>query len=436
MTASDRIIEQFFNITGIRVMDELSAPWRSALPSQLSAQRRAPVQTTESALAGYVVAMAVVAPQLKLYSHVATDLQRWIEHSKEIYREAEAEAAKVTPMLFREYLMADGQMQAELLPQLKLIKANDHATAKSQWYDWRLQWVDQLYAIADQGFGELQQPGSDAKLDGLIVREIWVQSRPKSERLWDIWNECDRDGTGSLNRDAVARGMAQIDEELRRTQVLGRARAGSGLSVWAPRPNMAKPSRGLFLTVMSSTASSANFRSIFDVALDNYIKQTGIDLTRHSSAHKLQNCHSTEDILQLLLERETAFKEYRDKYRRLIDSLRPVVQVVHIFSGTLSKAANLVPFPPTKAIFAGIDILLSAVISITTSYDALIQLFESVANFLRRLHIYTQIPLSPTTFDVLVRIMGEILSVLALATRQINEGRFKIHQDITWRERC
>jgi Spc7 kinetochore protein len=99
-------------------MDELSAPWRSALPSQLSAQRRAPVQTTESALAGYVVAMAVVAPQLKLYSHVATDLQRWIEHSKEIYREAEAEAAKVTPMLFREYLMADGQMQAELLVSL------------------------------------------------------------------------------------------------------------------------------------------------------------------------------------------------------------------------------------------------------------------------------------------------------------------------------
>jgi len=27
-------------------------------------------------------------------------------------------------------------------------------------------------------------------------------------------------------------------------------------------------------------------------------------------------------------------------------------------------------------------------------------------------------------FDILVRIMGEILSVLALATKQINQGRF------------
>lgn len=98
----------------------------------------------------------------------------------------------------------------------------------------------------------------------------------------------------------------------------------------------------LFLTVMSSTASSANFQSILDAALDSYTKQTGIDLIKHPSAHKLQNCHSTEDIVQLLLERETAFKEYRDKYRKLIDCLRPVVQVVHAFSGTFAKAADLV----------------------------------------------------------------------------------------------
>ena len=62
--------------------------------------------------------MAVDAPQLELYSHVATDLQRWIEHSKEIYHQAEEEAAKVTPMLFREYPMADEQTQAELLVYL------------------------------------------------------------------------------------------------------------------------------------------------------------------------------------------------------------------------------------------------------------------------------------------------------------------------------
>ncbi len=102
-------------MTSIRFLDELSAPRRSTI---LPSQRRGSLQTTEATLADYVVAMAIDAPQLELYSHVAADLQRWIEHSKEIYRQAEEEAAKVTPMLFREYAMADEEMQAELLVPL------------------------------------------------------------------------------------------------------------------------------------------------------------------------------------------------------------------------------------------------------------------------------------------------------------------------------
>jgi hypothetical protein len=89
-------------------------------------------------------------------------------------------------------------------------------------------------------------------------------------------------------------------------------------------------------------ASSADFQPIFDAALDSYTRQTGVDLTKHPSADKLQSCHSPEDIMQLLSERETSFKDYRDKYRNLIDRLRPVVQVVHAFSGVLSETAGFV----------------------------------------------------------------------------------------------
>ncbi|KAH9004218.1 Spc7 kinetochore protein-domain-containing protein [Lactarius hatsudake] len=150
-------IEQFFNVTGIRFLDELAAPRRSMIHQLQSTQHQASSQRAGTTLADYVVAMAVDAPQLELYSHVAADLRRWIEHSKEIYHQAEEEAVKVTPMLFREYTMADEQTQGELLQQLKLIKANNHATARSQWYDWRLQWVEQLYDVANQGFAELEQ---------------------------------------------------------------------------------------------------------------------------------------------------------------------------------------------------------------------------------------------------------------------------------------
>jgi hypothetical protein len=65
-----------------------------------------------------------------------------------------------------------------------------------------------------------------------------------------------------------------------------------------------------------------------------------------------------------------------------------------------------------------------AAIGVSTSYDALLDLFECVANFLNRLHIYTErIPFPPTMSDIVVNILAKILAVLALATKQINQGR-------------
>jgi hypothetical protein len=101
-----------------------------------------------------------------------------------------------------------------------------------------------------------------------------------------------------------------------------------------------------------------------------------------------------------------------------------------------------VPFQPTKAIFTGIDVLLSvrtivlyiwpscyisryqAAVGVSGSYDALGELFECLANFLKRLHIYTEkIPLSRPISDIMVKIMVQVLNVLALATKQIKDGR-------------
>jgi len=96
-------------------------------------------------------------------------------------------------------------------------------------------------------------------------------------------------------------------------------------------------------TLMSSTtASSARFQSILEAAFDSYAKQTGVELAKHPSMHKLENCHSPDDVLQLLLEREIAFHDYRDKHRKLLDCLGPVVQVVHTFSAVFGEVAGFV----------------------------------------------------------------------------------------------
>ena len=62
---------------------------------------------------------------------------------------------------------------------------------------------------------------------------------------------------------------------------------------------------------------------------------------------------------------------------------------------------------------------------VSASYNALADLFECVSNFLRRFQIYAEkISFQPAMSDIVVKIMVELLSVLALATKQINQGRF------------
>ena len=58
------------------------------------------------------------------------------------------------------------------------------------------------------------------------------------------------------------------------------------------------------------------------------------------------------------------------------------------------------------------------------SYDALVDLFASFENFLGRLSIYAGIGPTPALTNVLVKIIVELISTLALATKQVKQGRF------------
>ena len=64
-----------------------------------------------------------------------------------------------------------------------------------------------------------------------------------------------------------------------------------------------------------------------------------------------------------------------------------------------------------------------AAIGISASYDALVDLFECIGNYLDRLRIHAEIPFSPSMSAILTEIMVEVLSVLSLATKQVKQGR-------------
>lgn len=60
---------------------------------------------------------------------------------------------------------------------------------------------------------------------------------------------------------------------------------------------------------------------------------------------------------------------------------------------------------------------------VVSGLDALIDLLESIESFLSRLDIYARLPPNPETDEVMVKIMVELLSTLALATKELKQGR-------------
>ena len=101
-------------------------------------------------------------------------------------------------------------------------------------------------------------------------------------------------------------------------------------------------------TGQAASSTQADNVQLIIAALADYTKETGIDLSKNPFAAKLKRSNSPETILQLLQEREKAFKGYRDENRRLINCLNPTVKVLHRFSGILSKAAGEVSHRPSS----------------------------------------------------------------------------------------
>jgi hypothetical protein len=91
----------------------------------------------------------------------------------------------------------------------------------------------------------------------------------------------------------------------------------------------------------SSTPLTFNIHLITDALLD-YTRITGIDLSEHPFATAIEQTNSLGDILELLKEREEAFKDYRQGNRRLISCLSSAANVIQVFSGFLGEVISLV----------------------------------------------------------------------------------------------
>ncbi|KAN0113428.1 hypothetical protein V8E52_007709 [Russula decolorans] len=182
---------------------------------------------------------------------------------------------------------------------------------------------------------------------------------------------------------------------------------------------------------MSSPSSnpilpSVQFPQIFEKALEKYTEKTEKDIKSDPLFDKLQQCNSSDEVLEVLEEQALDFEEYRegDWKVQFMRGVQPIVEIISRLcskDGLIEGIASI--FPPAKAIFTGIGLLLDAAKGVSDDYNALIELFERFERYLRRLQVLTNIPSG--LGEILVEIMVELLGVLALTTRQIKLGRFR-----------
>ena len=209
--------------------------------------------------------------------------------------------------------------------------------------------------------------------------------------------------------------------------------------------------------------SFSNFPSLFDAALREYHGKTGKDIETDPLTARLLHCDSSDAVLDILQEQAHAFDQYRngDWKVQLMRRLKPTVDILLGLStsGVFGEGIGLVRLTksmyrilfrtfihdPAEGSTSKSDICrcwsstcsvyliwlawicspdiqtFQAAKGVSDSYDALTSLFECFEHYLTRLKVFTEIPSS--VGGILVKIMAELLAVLALATQQIKQGR-------------
>jgi len=99
---------------------------------------------------------------------------------------------------------------------------------------------------------------------------------------------------------------------------------------------------------MSDQSASSHLKVLFEAALQDYERHTGIALAKHPLAERLQECHSVETITAVFHEQTQVFNEFRGK-EKVIKLLKNAVSVLYRLSAC-AKLGELIGVVNLKAL--------------------------------------------------------------------------------------
>jgi hypothetical protein len=106
---------------------------------------------------------------------------------------------------------------------------------------------------------------------------------------------------------------------------------------------------------MSDQPGMSHFQVLFETALQDYERQTGITLANHPLAERLQSCQSAGSVTALLQEQARALSEFRES-DKFMGSLKNVVSVLSKISATAALGQDFGTVCPRPPIGCSMDL--------------------------------------------------------------------------------
>ncbi|KAL1664663.1 hypothetical protein GGF50DRAFT_54402, partial [Schizophyllum commune] len=162
---------------------------------------------------------------------------------------------------------------------------------------------------------------------------------------------------------------------------------------------------------------------IWKDAVAEYRLKTGIDITSPSNA----DFSSAQAVFDYIHRQQVRLERIRqDGPQWLRDRLRPLAVVLEKICEPVGDAVALA-FPPGKAIFSAVGVLVQAFMDVYAEFEAIGTAFDTIMGHLRDKEPITDNIIHPTLREACVKLLAQIIAVLGAVTQVQREGRM-----LTW----
>jgi hypothetical protein len=194
---------------------------------------------------------------------------------------------------------------------------------------------------------------------------------------------------------------------------------------------------------MSSTtdiSGSSALQSVLGDAVKQYQTKVRASLVEHQLAIRLRSCDTIESVNEVLEEQVQAFRKSlgNDLHPKMMKSILRTVQVLHmVFTGSgtalrgpegaIQSGHGVASVVRLNVRIVSVHVMMHILQSISPvclfSSSARVLVTQAVKDVNASYDLYTQASPTMKVREVAVEIIVEMLSTLALATKQIKQGR-------------